>query len=95
MFFQVCCFSFGMMEVFKGLEDWQKYVIGQCEEFLQLYCFDWFFIVFCVVGWDVNCEFEGFVMIVLFVFWWYVKVMVLFVFIVYWGGFEEWVVKSD
>ncbi|WP_278912110.1 hypothetical protein [Deinococcus wulumuqiensis] len=93
--FQVRRFSPGMMEVFRGLEDWQKYATGQKEEFPQPHSPDRLPIAFRVVGRDANREPEGLAMTALPAFRRYVKAAVLLAFIAHRGGFEERVAKSD
>lgn len=93
--YQVRRFSPGMMEVFRGLEDWQKYATGQKEEFPQPHAAGRLPIAFRVVGRDANREPEGLAMTALPAFRRYVKAAVLLAFIAHRGGFEERVAKSD
>lgn len=92
--YEVRRYSPGLLEVYSGLDDWQKYVSKVPATFMQklpdrLPC------AFRIVGRDANREPEGIAQTALSAHRRYVKFAVLLAFIATRGGFEERVVKSD
>lgn len=93
--YQVRRYSAGLIEIFDGLEDWQKFATASAQQFPQPHCPDRPPVIFGVAGRTAHREPIGLVQAALPAFRRYVKAAVLLSFIAHRGGFEERVVKSD
>ncbi len=88
-------YSPGLLEVYSGLEDWQKYASAVPQTFEQKHALDRLPLAFRVVGRDADRNPEGIAQTALPAYRRYVKFAVLLAFIATRGGFEERLVKSD
>lgn len=85
----------GLLEVYGGLEDWQKYAAVLPQTFDQPHARNRLPLAFRIVGRDANREPEGLAQTALSPYRRYVKYAVLVGLLATRGGFEERVVKSD
>lgn len=85
----------GLLEVYGGLEDWQKYAGATPQTLPQPHAPDRLPVAVRVVGRSATREPEGLAQTALPAYRRYVKFAVLLAFIATRGGFEERVVKSD
>ena len=93
--YEVRRYSPGLLEVYKNLEDWQKFSAAQPESIPQTHAAGRLPVAFRIVGRDANREPEGIAQTALPAYRRYVKFAVLLAFIATRGGFEERLIKSD
>lgn len=93
--YEVRRYSAGLLEIFGGLEDWQKYAAATPVTLPQPHAPSRLPVAFRVVGRDANREPEAIAQTALPAYRRFVKFAVLLAFIATRGGFEERLVKSD
>lgn len=93
--YEVRRYSPGLLEIFSGLEDWQKYAAATPMQVAQPHAPNRLPVAFRVVGRDANREPEAIAQTALPAYRRFVKFAVLLAFIATRGGFEERLVKSD